>query len=313
MPEFTYPTPTVITTTQAPPVPPVAPVVPPVNPTDVYSGGNIAQTLNAPVAKPDLSDPFGVRSFYLDSPEIKAAKEAAKATAEAINAAKSGLRTTTTALQNQNDQAMGGTGASINLIGRQVGRARDLTSNELAALSDNQLANNAYLDTLTQDATAKYQIAEGQRGQLQDLIRQTGGKAKIAYTDNYETAVSKAQSYLDKQAKQEKNDNYKQGLKAAALDLGLKTDGSTKDLEKRIKKVKASAISEAKRNADLAYKTNVAQYNKMIESTKPKTFDIASLFPNQGQPIPTTGNGFTPVNTGNANSYFTGVGLTTTN
>lgn len=304
--DFTYPTPTVINTTQAPPVPSTVPTVT-VDPNQVYSGTNVASTLNAPAPKPDLSDPFGVRSFYLDSPEIKAAKAAAQATAADINAAKAGLRTTTTALQNQNDNAMGGTGASINLIGRQVGRARDLTSNELAALSDNQIANNSYLDTLTQDATAKYQIAEGQRAQIQDLIRQTGGKAGVSYTDNYETAVRKSQTYVEKKAKEEKKDAYKQGLKAAALDLGLKTDGSTADLEKRIKKVKASAITEAKRNSDLAYKTNLAQYNKLIESTKPQSFNIAAAFGDGGASNQAPA-GFNTTPTGNFQNFFDGLG-----
>lgn len=208
-----------------------------VTPQQVYSAANVSQTITNPAAKPDLSDPFGTYSFYMNSPDIQAARAESQRVAEAINASRQGLRTTTTALQNQNEQAMGGTGASINLIGRQVGRARELTSNELAALSENQLATQAYLDTLTQDATAKYQIAEQQRTQVQDLIRQTGGKAGISYADTYESAVAKADSYIKKQEKEAKKEAYKDSLKQTALQLGIKTAGkNTKELEKSLKK-----------------------------------------------------------------------------
>jgi hypothetical protein len=173
----------------------------------------------------------------MNSPEIQAAKAQAQSVMEAINASRQGLRTTTTALQNQNENAQGGTGASINLIGRQVGRARELTSNELAALSENQMATQAYLDTLTQDATAKYNIAETQRAQVQELIRQTGGKAGISYADNYESAVKKADTYIKKQEKEAKKEAYKDSLKQTALQLGIKTNGkNTKELEKSLKK-----------------------------------------------------------------------------
>jgi len=228
MPDPVYKTPTVVTTT----TPTVS-----VTPDTVYSADNVAQTLTNPAAKPDLSDPFGTYSFYMNSPEIQAAKAQAQSVMEAINASRQGLRTTTTALQNQNENAQGGTGASINLIGRQVGRARELTSNELSALSENQMAAQSYLDTLTQDATAKYNIAESQRAQVQDLIRQTGGKAGISYADTYESAVKKADTYMVKQEKEAKKEAYKDSLKQTALQLGIKTNGkNTKELEKSLKK-----------------------------------------------------------------------------
>lgn len=214
----------------------IAPTVPTVTPQQAYSPANVAQTLTSPVAKPDLSDPFATRNFYMNSPEIQAAKAQAQSVMEAINASRQGLRTTTTALQNQNEQAQGGTGASINLIGRQVGKARELTSNELSALSENQMAAQSYLDTLTQDANANYAIAEQQRAQVQDLIRQTGGKAGISYADNYESAIQKATKYQEKVAKKEKEDAYKESLTQTALQLGIKTKGLSKgEIEKKLK------------------------------------------------------------------------------
>ena len=231
--------------------------VPAPQPSQVYSAANIAQAATSPVARPDLSDPFGVRDFYMNSPEIQAARAEAQRIQEAINASRQGLRTTTTALQNQNEQAMGGTGASINLIGRQVGRARELTSNELAALSENQLAAQSYLDTLLQEGQAKYAIAEQQRAQIQELIAQTGGKAGISYADTFETAIKKATKYQEEQAKEAEKKAYKDSLKAQLQALGKNTRGlSTKELEKKLRKAIKSkqAYEEEIKQLELAAK-----------------------------------------------------------
>ena len=231
--------------------------VPAPQPSQVYSAANIAQAATSPVARPDLSDPFGVRDFYMNSPEIQAARAEAQRIQEAINASRQGLRTTTTALQNQNEQAMGGTGASINLIGRQVGRARELTSNELAALSENQLAAQSYLDTLLQEGQAKYAIAEQQRAQIQELIAQTGGKAGISYADTFETAIKKATKYQEEQAKEAEKKAYKDSLKAQLQALGKNTRGlSTKELEKKLRKAFKSkqAYEEEIKQLELAAK-----------------------------------------------------------
>lgn len=269
MPDPVYKTPTVVPTT--------APTVS-VTPDTVYSADNVAQTLTNPAAKPDLSDPFGTYSFYMNSPEIQAAKAESQRVAEAINASRQGLRTTTTALQNQNEQAQGGTGASINLIGRQVGKARELTSNELAALSENQMATQAYLDTLTQDASAKYNIAEQQRAQVQDLIRQTGGKAGISYADTYESAVAKADSYIKKQEKDAKKEAYKDSLKQQLLALGKNTKGlSTKELEKKLKKYNKNALAEAKKQADAEWSMKVAQFNKSMSSSAGSNNELSAV------------------------------------
>jgi len=267
-------------------------------PAQVYGAANVAQATTAPIAKPDMSDPFGVRDYYLNSPEIKAARAEAQRVQEAINASRQGLRTTTTALQNQNDQAMGGTGASINLIGRQVGRARDLTSNELAALSENQQATISYLDTLTQDAQGKYAIAEEQRSQIQDLIRQTGGKAGIAYTDSYEQAIKKADTYITEKAKQEAKDKYKAELKSQLQALGKSTKGlSRKELEKKLKKYNKSALAEAKAREDQEWQMKVATFDKSMRSgggspdsvpyytVDPTTGEVKQGFNDDGTPM----------------------------
>jgi len=261
--------------------PSVINTVPDPQASQVYSAANIAQTVTAPVKKPDLSDPFGVRDYYMNSPEIQAARAEAQRVQEAINASRQGLRTTTTALENQNDQAMGGTGASINLIGRQVGRARELTSNELAALSENQLATQSYLDTLLQEGQSKYAIAEQQRAQIQDLIRETGGKAGISYADSYESAIKKATKYQEQVKKEEEKKAYKDSLKAQLQALGKNTKGlSTNELEKKLKKYNKKALAEAKAKEEAEWNMKVQSHNKSMSSGSDKKTEID--FSNKG-------------------------------
>lgn len=260
-----YPTPSIVQT----------PVQTP-TPEQVYSNANIVQASTAPVARPDLSDPFGLYDHYMNSPEIQAATKSVQDIQNLINASNQALRTTTRALEGQNERAMGTTGASLNLIGKQVGRARQLTADELSALSENKLAAVSYLDTLTNKATNLFNIAQKERSQIQDLIAQTGGKAGISYADSYENAVSKANDYMEKKAKDEAKEAYKKELKSQLTALGKSTKGlSTKELEKKLQKYNKSALAEAKKLSDIEYKLKVKELNKPYY--KPESGDSNNL------------------------------------
>jgi hypothetical protein len=242
-------------------------VIKPPTASTVYSADNINQAVTQPVTAPNLQDPYGLYDQFMNSADIQAAKARVAEGQGLINKSNQALRTTTTALENQNENAMGGTGASVNLIGRQVGRARTLTANELAALGENQNANISYLSSLKDDAVNRYAIAQNERAQIQDLIRQTGGKAKISYTDSYETALQKADKYITEKAKEEAKDAYKKELKAQLLALGKNTKGlSTKELEKKLKKYNKEALKEAKSRSDQEWNMKVAQFNKSMSS-----------------------------------------------
>jgi len=246
-----YPTPSVVQT----------PVQTP-TPEQVYGNSNIVQASTAPITKPDLSDPFGLYDYYMNSPEIQAAQKSVKDIQDQMNSSTQALRTTTRALEGQNERAMGTTGASLNLIGKQVGRARQLTSDELAALSENKLAAVSYLDTLSSKATNLYNIAQTERSKLQDLIANTGGKAGISYADSFETAISKANKYAEDKAEEEADKAYKKQLKSLALEYGLKSSGSTKELESRIKKYNKSSLADAKKLRDIEYQLKVKELKK---------------------------------------------------
>lgn len=226
--EVTYPVPSVVN-----------PAVPTAS--TVYSAPNITQAATAPVKAPNLADPYGLYDQFMNSSDIQAARAQVAQGQGQINSVNQALRSTTTALENQNMGAMGTTGASVNLIGNQVGRARTLTANELAALGETQNANLANLSSLQADAQNRYGIAQQERAQIQDLIRSTSGKAGITYTDSYESALQKSAKYekkLEKKAKKEAEEAAKKAekkdLKKMAMSLGLSTSGSRREIERRI-------------------------------------------------------------------------------
>lgn len=247
-------------------------VVQPPTAATVYSADNITQAVTQPVTAPNLKDPYGLYDQFMNSTDIQAAKAKVAEGQGLINKSNQALRTTTTALENQNENAMGGTGASVNLIGRQVGRARTLTANELSALGENQNANIALLDSLISDASNRYSIAQNERAQIQDLIRQTKGEAGINFTDSYEAALKKSADYEKKLEKQE----YKKELKAKLTELGKSTSGlSVKELEKKLKKYNKKALEETKSRSDQEWNMKVDKFNKDMKSgsgsTKTKT------------------------------------------
>ena len=223
---------------------------------DVYSTANIAQATTAPVQAP-LSAGQELYNQFLNTPDIQAAKSNVSAIQKQINEANQALRNAKTGFEYQNEGAMGTTGASANLIGRQIGRASDLTANQVAALSENLAAQQAYLQGLTSEAQDRYNIAKNERSQIQSLITATKGKANITYTDSYEDALQKAAKYEEKVLKEEKKQAEKDELKSTAKKLGIKTSGlSSKEIEKKLKKYydKETAKQDEKDAIDIALK-----------------------------------------------------------
>ena len=221
-----FPTPTVINTSavQAPTA------------QSVYSADNINQAVTNPVQAP-VSAEQQLYNQFLATPEIAGAKKQVSDIQAQINAANQAFRNAKTGFEYQNEGAIGTTGASANLIGRQIGRASDLTSNQVAALSENLKAQQAYLQGLTSEAQDRYNIAQNERSQIQSLITATKGKANITYTDSYEDALKKAAKYEEKVLKEEKKQAEKDELKKTAKSLGIKTSGlSSKEIEKKLNK-----------------------------------------------------------------------------
>ena len=196
----------------------------------VYSSNNIAQTTTAPVAAPNLSDPFGLYNYYMNTPDITAAKEGAK-TAQAQ------LLERTKAARDQQQQ-LGQNLQSTNRIRGSQQNAQQLATNDIQALNEAYTLAASNVDALTSTAKEKLAIAEQSRNEIKQMIAATGGKAGISYADTYESAVAKAKKYDDKVAKDAKKEAEKSALKEMALTAGIKTKGkSSSEIRKAIEKL----------------------------------------------------------------------------
>jgi hypothetical protein len=195
----------------------------------VYSSNNIAQTTTAPVAAPNLSDPFGLYNYYMNTPDITAAKEGAK-TAQAQ------LLERTKAARDQQQQ-LGQNLQSTNRIRGSQQNAQQLATNDIQALNEAYTLAASNVDALTSTAKEKLAIAEQSRSEIKQMISATGGKAGISYADTYESAVAKAKKYDDKVVKDAKKEAEKSALKEMALTAGIKTKGkSSSEIRKAIEK-----------------------------------------------------------------------------
>ena len=196
----------------------------------VYSANNIAQTTTAPAATPNLSDPFGLYNYYMNTPDIIAARENAKIAQAQL------LERTKAAREQQ--QALGQNLQSTNRIRGNQQNAQQLATNDIQALNEAYTLAASNVDALTSTAKEKMAIAEQSRNEIKSLIAQTGGKAGISYADTYESAVKKAKKYEDKVAKEAKKDAEKSALKEMALTAGVSTKGkSSKDIRKALEKL----------------------------------------------------------------------------
>jgi hypothetical protein len=210
---------------------------PVITPQQVYSADNIASA-STPVAI-DYTDPYKLRDYFLNTPDLVASRNAVAEANKNLIAVKQTGRAQQQAIQ-ENPMAM-------NVIrGTQAVAGQQSSLREQAA-AESLLGAQSVYDTFANEANARYNIAQGERAKLQDLILQTGGKAGISYTDDFNTALAKATSYTEKKtkeaeekAKKEAESQYKKKLQATAMELGIGTKTkkggtmSVKDLEKAI-------------------------------------------------------------------------------
>ena len=192
-----------LATSTAPTV--TAPVASRPQASQVYSTANVQQTLTNPAPAPDYSDPYKLRDYFYNSPDVVSARNDVKALTDKLNAFD-------TSQQNQQNYLENQTVAMPVITGEQANQAR-LGASTRESLSRELLAKQSYLDTATNEANAKYQIAQEQRGQLQGLITATNGKAGISYADTYESALKKADKYVTKQAEEQAKEARKQAEK----------------------------------------------------------------------------------------------------
>lgn len=241
-----------------PPTPTIAPVPVPTA-QSVYSAPNITQAATSPVAPVNAA--VEEYNAYMNTPELTAARTSVSDLQTAINSERAGLRNTTTGLEYQNDNALGTTGASMNLIGRQVGRANELSSNRQAALGDQFSAATAYLQGLENTRKEQYNVYTQEKQRIQSLIAQTGNQAGISPTDTFEVATEKAYKWQqDQEKKAEKK--AKEAQKKADKKAQEKADeASKKELKNLISKLGGS--TKTKKGGTLDLKGLEKEYNRL--------------------------------------------------
>jgi len=225
-----------------------------------YSADNITASVTNPLAPPNLNDPYGLQaSIYAKSGVTEAQTPYLDAVAKLREFDQGSLNQ-----QNTIESELNPLGV---IRGEQADQARLRSSQRQGMAATADTLQSAYL-AKKEVADQQYQVALNERATLTGLINSNPG-AKITYSDTPTTAAAKIESYRvvqEKQAKKDaeeaKKDAYKSALKASLLDAGLKTKGNTKELEKRLRKYNKSAVADAKKLADLEYKTKLKAYNK---------------------------------------------------
>jgi len=215
---------------------------------DVFTPGNVAQTLTNPVAPYDYSDPLKLQERVrtdLGLPDVEKQYQEAIANLRSFD-------TGTTRQQFGIEQELNPMGV--------------IRGEQATALGQRSLSRQGFADTaqtladrynaLQSEATNKFNILNTERSNLQQLMINNPG-AGITYTDTIDKATQKLETYrvqqekiAEKKAEEAQKKAYKDNLKSTALQLGIKTSGSTKEIEKRLKK----------------YYGSQAEYNKTIQN-----------------------------------------------
>lgn len=215
-------------------------------PQQVYTPQNVQQTVTSPLSAPNYADPYALRDYFYNSPDVVSARQNVQKLTDQLNSFDTSQNQQQNYLENQ-------TVAMPVITGEQANQAR-LGATQREALARDLLAKQSYLDSATSEADSKYQIAQQQRAQIQDLITQTGGKAEISYSDSFEKATKKASEYLKKKAKK---DTLKQ-MYLETFGTAPKKGMSSKEIAKKLgKNAEAKkAIQDRMDQIDLQLKEN---------------------------------------------------------
>lgn len=206
-----------------------------VNASQVYSPNNVMAAAASPAPTPDFTDPFKLYDSFYNSPELLGTRNEINTIQNEILGLNQTLRSSLSGFKQSP--------LSMNAVRGAQAAATETAALPLEALSENLTAKTAFYNTQIQDATNRYQIAKEQRSNIEDLIKQTGGNAKIAYTDSYETAIKKAQKYIDTKNEEEEKKQRKTKMADMYFELTGKTADkkwSSKELEKKLSKAGAS-------------------------------------------------------------------------
>ncbi len=240
-----------------------------VDPNATLSTGNIQQTTTSPVPAPD--DLLGIRRRLYEENGVNTAQSAYEAAIAAANNAQATLDQGNLQLRNRP--------VSVGKFTGQIAQNTMVSSQNINNLQDAARLALESVNAKKSEANAQFAIRESEVTQKRTLQAQYPG-AKISLSDSFDSAISK----IDKYQKDAEKDVYKKALKAKAMELGIKTSGSSKDLEKRISKQSKSALADAKKKSEL--ELDLLRAN--IEQTKKQTANIGKKTGDEENAIGTT-------------------------
>jgi hypothetical protein len=219
-----------------------------------YGEQNLAAVATGTVSKPDYSDPLKLRQYYMDELGVPGALTELQSLNQAIGAFDTSTEQTLNAIENKPIR-MGV------ITGEQAAteRSRSTTRNSLVR---EQIAKQSFVDSARNEAENRFSLANAERQKLQELILSTNGKAGISYADSFEQATKKAGDYMEKKAEEDKKEAEKDYLKKLALEYGVSSKGSRKDIRKRIEKVAKKDKNAKQALSDLEYALKKKELNK---------------------------------------------------
>jgi len=224
-----------------------------VTPQQVYSSANIAQATTAPAAAP--GDLLGIRTQISNELGLPGLQTDYTKTLNELTAAKTAAMNQNTAIENL-PQALG-------VIRGEQAQAQNIASNKLQALADTANVKQQAIQAANLELAARYGIREQEVNQKRELMVKYP-KAGITFGDSFESVTSKLGEYETKLA----NDTKKDALKTSLMALGLKTSGSTKDMEKRLKKANKEAYKRTIEESDLKLQAAKLQIAKTTQEMK---------------------------------------------
>lgn len=224
-----------------------------IDPTQVLSSQNIQQTTTNPAPNPD--DLLGIRADLYNKQGVNAAQAAYQQAMQAASSAALGLNERLTGLR--------GRAVSLSKITGTQAQERMVSQGEIDAL--NESARLAQADYIAKKGNADemFQIRNQEISEKKQIMLQYPG-AKITFSDSMAQVTKKLTSYQ----KQVEKDEWKKTLKQMAMQLGVKTSGSRKELEKRISKANKETLKMAKEEHDLKMEQGRWDIQKTISDIK---------------------------------------------
>ena len=222
-----------------------------IDPNQVLSSENINQTINNPTPAPD--DLLGIRNQLYADNGVNTAQQAYQTAQQAASSATLGLNERLTGLR--------GRAVSMSKITGTQAQERAVSQGEIDALNESARLAQADYAAKKGNADELFQIRNQEISEKKAVMLQYPG-AKIGFGDSFEQVTKKLTKYQDEVKKQAEKDAFKSALR----DLGLKTSGSYKDLEKRLTKAGKEKAAEATKVAAQTWRKNELDIQNTIST-----------------------------------------------